>query len=81
MEYYAKNKIILLLYQQTTNNDSYYDAIFFKLLVIDDLDNVVSTGLSKIVDVVPKEFRHFEVSTPYAGKINSCFVKIDSRFP
>ena len=72
---------IVTLLADYTNDDTYYDAIFFKLLVIDELDNVVSTGLSKIVDVVPKEFRHFEVSTPYAGKMNSCFIMIDSKFP
>lgn len=76
-----KQNNIVTLSADYTNNDAYYDEIFFKLLVIDELDNVVSTGLSKIVDVVPKEFRHFEVSTPYTGKINSCFVMIDSKFP
>ena len=76
-----KQNNIVTLSGDYTNDDAYYDAVFFKLLVIDERDNVVSTGLSKIVDVSSKEFRHFEVSTPYAGKINSCFVKIDSRFP
>lgn len=75
-----QNNIVTLL-ADYTNDDAYYDAIFFKLLVIDERDNVVSTGLSKIVDVVPKEFRHFEVSTPYAGKLNSCYIMIDSKFP
>lgn len=64
-----------------TNDDAYYKAVFFKLLVFDELNNVVSTGLSKIVDVIPGEFTHFSVSTPYKGKINSCFVMIDSKFP
>ena len=63
------------------NDDAYYKAVFFKLLVFDELNNVVSTGLSKIVDVIPGEFTHFSVSTPYKGKINSCFVMIDSKFP
>ena len=76
-----KQNNIVTLSADYTNDDVYYDAIFFKLLVIDEQDNVVSTGLSKIVDVVPKEFRHFEVSTPYAGKLNSCFIMIDSKFP
>ena len=76
-----KQNNIVTLSGDYTNDDAYYDAVFFKLLVIDERDNVVSTGLSKIVDVSSNEFRHFEVSTPYAGKINSCFVKIDSRFP
>jgi hypothetical protein len=64
-----------------TNDDAYYKAVFFKLLVFDELNNVVSTGLSKIVDVIPGEFRHFSVSTPYKDKINSCFIMIDSKFP
>jgi len=76
-----KQNNIVTLSGDYTNDDAYYDAVFFKLLVIDEQDNVVSTSLSKIVDVSSKEFRHFEVSTPYAGKINSCFVKIDSKFP
>jgi len=76
-----KQNNIVTLSGDYTNDDAYYDAVFFKLLVVDELDNVVSTGLSKIVDVASKEFRHFSVSTPYAGKINSCFVMIDSRFP
>jgi hypothetical protein len=75
-----QNNIVTLL-ADYTNDDAYYDVIFFKLLVIDERDNVVSTGLSKIVDVLPKEFRHFEVSTPYAGKLNSCYIMIDSKFP
>jgi hypothetical protein len=76
-----KQNNIVTLSADYTNDDAYYDAIFFKLLVIDELENVVSTGFSKIVDVVPKEFRHFEVSTPYAGKLNSCYIMIDSKFP
>jgi hypothetical protein len=76
-----KQNNIVTLSADYTNDNANYDAIFFKLLVIDDRDNVVSTGLSKIVDVVPKDFRHFEVSTPYAGKLNSCFIMIDSKFP
>ena len=64
-----------------TNDDEYYDEVFFKLLLFDELNNVVSTGLSKIIDVIPGEFRHFSVSTPYKDKINSCFVMIDSKFP
>ena len=63
-----------------TNDDTYHDTVFFKLLVFDELNNVVSTGLSKIVDVIPGEFRHFSVSTPYKSKINSCLVMIDSKF-
>ena len=76
-----KQNNVVTLSGDYTNDDAYYEAVFFKLLVFDELNNVVSTGLSKIVDVIPGEFRHFSVSTPYKGKINSCFVMIDSKFP
>ncbi len=75
-----KHNSIVTLSGDYTNDDYYYDAIFLKLLVFDDLGKVVSTGLSKIVDVVPKEFRHFSVSTPHTEKMNSCSVIIDSKF-
>ena len=76
-----KHNNIVTLSGDYTNDDDYYNAVFFKLLVFDDLENVVSTGLSKMVDVVPKEFRHFSVSTPYTEKMNRCFVMTDSKFP
>jgi len=76
-----KQNNVVTLSGDFTNDDAYYEAVFFKILVFDELNNVVSTGLSKIVDVIPGEFRHFSVSTPYKGKINSCFVLIDSKFP
>jgi hypothetical protein len=62
------------------NDDAYYDAVFFKLSLYDDSGNVAETGLSKIIDVVPKELRHFDVSSPYSGKINRCLIMIDSKF-
>ena len=61
-----------------TNDDEFYDAVFFKLELI-DADSVVATGLSKIIDVVPGQFRHFEVSTPYSEKFDNCHVIVDSR--
>jgi hypothetical protein len=76
-----KHNNIVTLSGDYTNDDDYYDTIFFKLLVFDELENVVSTGLAKIVDVVPGEFRHFSVSTPHSEKMNRCFVMIDSKFP
>jgi len=76
-----KQNNVVTLSGDYTNDDTYYEAVFFKLLLFDGLNNVVSTGLSKIVDVLPGEFSHFSVSTPYKGKINSCFVMIDSKFP
>lgn len=76
-----KHNNIVTLSGDYINDDDFYDAVFFKLLVFNDLENVVSTGLSKIVDVAPNEFRHFSVSTPYAEKMNRCVVTIDSKFP
>jgi len=76
-----KQNNVVTLSGDYTNDDTYYEAVFFKLLLFDGLNNVVSTGLSKIVDVLPGEFSHFSVSTPYEGRINSCFVMIDSKFP
>lgn len=72
---------IVVLSGDYTNDDAYHDAVFFKLLVVNELKNIVATGLSKIVDLTPKEFVHFSVSTHYAGKMNSCSVIIDSKFP
>ena len=72
---------IVTLSGDYTNDDAYYEAVFFKLLLFDELNNVVSTGLSKIIQVTPGEFRDFSVSTPYKDKINNCFVMIDSKFP
>ncbi len=75
-----KQNNIVTLSGDYTNEKEFYDTIFFKLLVFDERNNVVAVGISKIIDVVPKEFSHFEVSTPYHGKINNCFVMVDSNF-
>ena len=75
-----KQNNIVTLSGDYTNDGVYYQAIFFKLLIFDDLGDVVDIGLTKIVDVTQNDFRHFSVSTPYKGKINSCFVMIDSKF-
>ena len=64
-----------------TNDDAFYDAVFFKLLLFDEKSNVVETGLSKIVDVVPGEYRHFEVSAPYKEKFHHCLGIIEAKFP
>ena len=71
---------IVTLSGDYTNEKNYYSTIFFKLLVFDELNNVVAVGISKIIDVLPKEYSHFEISTPYNGKISNCFVMIDSKF-
>ena len=72
---------IVTLSGDFTNGEQYQDTVFFKLLVFDELGSVVSTGISRIVDVTSKEFRDFSVSTPFAGRMNSCFVMVDSKFP
>ncbi len=71
---------IVTLSGDYTNEDEHYDVVFFKLLVFDELGNVVSTGMSKIVYVTPKEFRDFSVSTPFGGKITNCLVMVESKF-
>ena len=76
-----KQNNIVTLSGDYTNDGVYYQDVFLKLLLFDDLGNVVDTGIAKMVDVTPNDFRHFSVSTPYKGKINSCLVMIDSRFP
>jgi len=75
-----KQNNIVTLSGDYTNNSIYYDVLFFKLLLFDDLGDVVAIGLSKMVDVASKEFRHFSVSTPYEGKIDHCLVMVDSKF-
>ncbi len=62
-----------------TNDDVFYNVVFFKLLLFEG-NKVVETGLSKIVDVVPGNFRHFEVSAPYQEEFNYCLGIIDSKF-
>ena len=61
------------------NNKEFHTAVFFKLLLYDG-NQVVETGLSKVIDVVPGEFRHFEVSAPYKEKFSNCLVIVDSKF-
>src|SRR3989304_5766315 len=76
-----KQNNIVTLSGDYTNDGSYYQDVFLKLFLFDDLGDVVDIGLAKIVDVTQNDFRHFSVSTPYKGKINSCLVMIDSKFP
>ncbi len=75
-----QNNIVTLSGDYTNNEDVFYDSIFFKLLIFDDFQNVVATGISKTVDVASKEFRHFSVSTIYQGNLNYCLVLVDSKF-
>ena len=75
-----QSNIVTLLGDYTNNDEVFYDSIFFKLLIFDDFGNVVATGISKIVDVASKEFRHFSVSTVHQGDLNHCLVLVDSKF-
>jgi hypothetical protein len=71
---------VTLVGDYTNNDNVFYDSIFFKLLIFDDFQNVVATGISKTVDVASKEFRHFSVSAIYQGDLNHCLVLVDSKF-
>jgi len=75
-----KQNNIVTLSGDYTNDDIYYYTVFFKLILFDEFGNVVASGLSKIVDVTPKDFRNFSISTPYQGKIDQCLVMVDSKF-
>jgi hypothetical protein len=75
-----KQNNIVTLSGDYTNEGIYYYTVFFKLILFDEFGNVVSSGLSKIVDVTPKDFRNFSVSTPYKGNIDQCLVMVDSKF-
>ena len=77
-----QNNIVTLSGDYTSRDeDVSYNSIFFKLLVFDGFGNVVTTGISKIVDVAPKDFRHFSVSAMHNGDLNHCLVLVDSKFP
>jgi len=75
-----QNNIVTLVGDYTNNEDIFYDSIFFKLLVFDDFEHVVATGISKTIDVASKEFRHFSVSAVHQGDLNHCLVLVDSKF-
>lgn len=77
-----QNNIVTLSGDYTNNNEDglSYDVIFFKLLIFDNFGNVMATGISKIVDVASKEFRHFSVSAIHQGDLNHCLVLVDSEF-
>ena len=48
--------------------------------ILFDGDNVVETGLSKIIDIASGDFRHFEISAAYKEEFYYCMVIIDSKF-
>ncbi len=75
-----KQNNIVTLSGDYTNDGIYYYTVFFKLILLDEFGNVVASGLSKIVDVTPKDFRNFSVSTPYKGNMDQCLVMVDSKF-
>lgn len=75
-----QNNIVTLSGDYTNKEDISYDVMVFKLLILDDFGNVVATGLSKLVEVEPDDYRHFSVSAVYDQKINHCLVLVDSKF-
>ena len=75
-----QNNIVTLDGDYTNNEDIFYDTIFFKLYIFNDSGNVITTGISKAVDVASKEFRHFSVSALHQGDLNHCLVLVDSKF-
>jgi hypothetical protein len=76
-----KQNNVITLDGYYTNDDAQYDTVFFRLLVYDDSGNMTAQGLSKIVYVAPKQYRHFFVSTPLVESPNYCVVNVDSKFP
>jgi hypothetical protein len=75
-----KQNNIITLSGDYHNDDNFYQAVFFKLLLLDGSGHAVDSGIEKMVDVTPKDFRHFSVSVPHKEEINNCLVIIDSKF-
>lgn len=75
-----KQNNIVTLSGDYRNDENFYQTVFFKLLLFHDSGNVIDIGMSKIVEVAPKDLRHFSVSIPYKDQINSCMVIVDSKF-
>jgi hypothetical protein len=76
-----KQNNVITLDADYTNENTEYEVIFFRLKVFDSSGNVAIDGLSKIVDVAPKSFRHVSVSAPAVQDPNYCTISVDSRFP
>jgi hypothetical protein len=76
-----KQNDIITLEADYSNDDTGYRVIFFRLKVFDGSGNFLIDGLSKIVDVAPKSFRHVSVSAPAVANPSYCTVDVDSKFP
>ncbi len=75
-----KQNNIITLEADYTNDEARYDTIFFRLKIYDSLGNTSAEGLSKLVDVAPKTFRHVSVSTPSVHNTKYCEISVDSKF-
>jgi hypothetical protein len=62
------------------NDNVKYNTIFFRLRVYDDSGDMIAQGLSKIVNVAPKSYRHLSISTPFVEHPSYCLVSVDSKF-
>jgi hypothetical protein len=75
-----KQNSIITLDADYTNDNVQYDVVFFRLKVFDESGNKAAEGLSKIVDVAPKSFRHLSISVPAIQNPSYCTVNVDSKF-
>lgn len=72
---------VITLDADYTNEDAGYGVIFFRLKLYNEYGDVSAEGLSKVVNVHPKSYRHVSVSTPSVQNIRYCEVSVDSKFP
>ena len=72
---------VITLDADYTNGIMEYGVVFFRLKVFDTSGNLITDGLSKIVDVAPKSFRHLAISAPAVQDPHYCTVEVDSKFP
>lgn len=75
-----KQNNIITLDADYTNDDAKYKVVFFRLKVFDDSGSVAIDGLSKIVNVAPKSFRHVSISVPAVQNPSHCTVGVDAKF-
>jgi hypothetical protein len=75
-----KQNNVITLDADYTSDDVEYKVIFFRLRVFDGSGNVEIDGLSKIVNVAPKSFRHLSISAPAVQNPSYCTVDVDSKF-
>lgn len=75
-----KQNNVITLDADYTNNNKTYDVIFFRLTVFDDSGAAIE-GMSKIVNVAPKSFRHLSTSVPSVNNPMYCAIEVDFKFP